>query len=53
MTNSLKLFERPIFGQLRTITGENGEPLFCGRDVAEALGYANRKDALARHTKGS
>ena len=42
----IKLFEHPSFGQIRTITAENGEPLFCGRDVAQALGYANSRKAL-------
>lgn len=37
---------------VRTVTTEDGRPLFCGRDVAIALGYANTKDALARHCKG-
>lgn len=50
--SQIKLFEHPSFGQIRTITADNGEALFCGRDVAQALGYANSKDALARHTKG-
>ncbi|WP_395888171.1 hypothetical protein [Corynebacterium aurimucosum] len=26
--------------------------MFCGWDVATALGYANTKDALARHCRG-
>ena len=47
----LQLFEHPSFGQIRTITGENGEPLFCGRDVAEALGYTNSRKALIDHCK--
>ncbi|MBO1737042.1 Bro-N domain-containing protein, partial [Barnesiella sp. GGCC_0306] len=34
-----------------TITS-SGQILFCGKDVATALGYANTKDALARHCKG-
>lgn len=37
---------------LRTVTDENGNILFCGKDAAAALGYANTKDALARHCKG-
>ena len=48
----LQLFEHPSFGQIRTITAENGEPLFCGRDVAEALGYATPRKALKDHCKG-
>lgn len=47
----IKPFEHPSFGQIRTITAENGEPLFCGRDVAQALGYANSRKALNDHCR--
>lgn len=30
---------------------ENGKALFCGVDVAKALGYSNTRDALSRHCK--
>lgn len=30
----------------------NGEPNFVGKDVAEALGYANASDAMTKHCKG-
>ena len=38
----------PEFGNLRTLTID-GEPWFVGKDVAEALGYSNTRDALSRH----
>lgn len=44
----IKVFKNPQFGAIRT-TEKDGEPWFVGRDVAEALGYANTKDALASH----
>lgn len=44
----IKIFENPQFGAIRTIE-KDGEPWFVGKDVAEALGYANTKDALASH----
>lgn len=44
----LKIFNSPEFGQVRTITLD-GEPWFVGKDVADALGYSNSRDALARH----
>ena len=44
----LKIFENPAFGQVRTVERQ-GEPWFVGKDVAEALGYSNTKDALAAH----
>lgn len=49
--NEVKIFENPEFGTIRTATGENGKVLFCGKDVAVALGYSNVRDALARHCK--
>lgn len=48
----MQMFESPEFGQVRTLT-ENGEVLFCGNDVAKALGYARPKDAIAAHLKGA
>lgn len=48
----MQMFESPEFGQVRTLT-ENGEVLFCGLDVAQALGYARPHDALKRHCRYS
>lgn len=47
----LKVFENQDFGQVRTIT-EGDKTLFCGSDVAKALGYANPRKALSDHCKG-
>lgn len=44
----LKVFENPEFGEIRTVEVE-GEPWFVGKDIAEALGYSNTKDALSTH----
>ena len=33
------VFENPEFGKIRTLTDENGEPLFCAKDVCNILGY--------------
>ena len=49
--NELKIFENPEFGKVRTIE-DGGKFLFCGSDVAKALGYSNPRDALRRHCKG-
>lgn len=49
--NELSIFENSEFGAIRTVE-ENGKPLFCGSDVANALGYSNSRDALNRHCKG-
>lgn len=48
--NNLQIFNNAQFGEIRTID-ENGTVLFCGSDIAKALGYSNTKDALARHCK--
>lgn len=48
--NDLKIFENPNFGQVRTLD-HDGAPWFVGKDVAEALGYSNTRDALAVHVK--
>ena len=44
----LQVFSNAEFGSVRSIT-VNGEPYFVGKDVAEILGYANTRDALAKH----
>ena len=46
-----RVFENEEFGSVRTIV-ENGEVLFCGADVAAALGYTNPRKAVREHTKG-
>lgn len=38
--------------QVRTAQDDNGNPLFCGTDVAQALGYANPAKAVIDHCKG-
>lgn len=37
----LKVFNNEEFGQLRTVSNENGEPMFCMVDVAVILGIKN------------
>lgn len=39
-------------GQVRTIVDIDGNPLFCGKDVCEILGYVNASDAIKQHCKG-
>ena len=46
--NKLQIFNSAEFGEIRTVTIDN-EPWFVGKDVAEALGYSNTRDALATH----
>lgn len=42
------IFNNPEFGQVRAVEFD-GEPWMVGKDVAEALGYADTKSALADH----
>ena len=49
--NELQIFNNPEFGKIRTII-DDGAVLFCGSDVARALGYTNPSKALTDHCKG-
>lgn len=51
MENGLQIFENAEFGKIRTLEKE-GKILFCGRDVASALGYAIPSKAINTHCKG-
>lgn len=46
--NQLEIFRNREFGEIRTVMVD-GEPWFVGKDIAEALGYSNTRDALATH----
>ena len=50
--NELKVFSNEQFGQVRTLE-ENGNILFCGSDVAKALGYARPNDAIKAHCRAT
>ena len=50
--NSLQVFDSQEFGNIRVAVAENGNPIFCARDVATALGYKNPNDAISKHCKG-
>ena len=43
------VFENPEFGRIRTMTDKKGYPLFCGKDVCEALGYRKPDVAVRQH----
>ena len=40
------VFENPEFGKIRTLTDENGEPLFCAKDLCDILGYKKSRNAV-------
>ena len=44
----LTIFENKEFGQIRTCV-MNGEPMFCAKDVCDALGYKKVNNAIAQH----
>ena len=52
MTNTLQIFENHNFGSIRTVLDESGKALFCGKDIAEALGYMNPTKAIREHCNG-
>lgn len=43
--NDIQIFNNPEFGSVRTLDAD-GKILFCGADIAKALGYANPSKAL-------
>lgn len=49
--NEMQVFNNPEFGEVRTIE-ESGAILFCGSDVAKALGYTNPSKAINDHCRG-
>lgn len=46
--NDVKIYKDREFGSIRTVY-VNGETLFCGSDIARALGYTNPRDAVGAH----
>lgn len=47
----IQIFNNEQFGSLRTYE-EDGQVLFCGKDVAKALGYKDTTNAMKRHCRG-
>ena len=50
--NQMEIFKNPEFGSIRVIE-ENGKYLFCGLDIATALGYAKPRNAISTHCRGA
>ncbi|MGF0553461.1 BRO-N domain-containing protein [Clostridioides difficile] len=48
MMNDLQIFKSEDFGEIRTVDIDN-EIWFVGKDIAEALGYSNTREALKTH----
>lgn len=51
LESSIEIFSNEAFGSIRIVM-KDGKPLFCGKDVAEALGYKRTADAITTHCKG-
>ena len=47
----IQKFTNDEFGTIRTVE-QDGKVMFCGKDVATALGYTNPNKALRDHTRG-
>lgn len=45
------IFNNSDFGEVRTLETNDGDVLFCGIDVATALGYAKPNNAITAHCK--
>ena len=48
--DNLQVFTKDEFGTIRTVQ-LNNEIYFLGKDVAQALGYSNTRDAIAKHVE--
>ena len=51
MSEKIQIFQNPEFGNIRTMRDEKGEPLFCAKDVCDALGYDQTHKAVKRHVE--
>lgn len=49
--SSIIPFENEEFGTIRTVE-QDGKVMFCGKDVATALGYKDTTNALKQHCRG-
>lgn len=45
--NEVTIFNNSEFGEIRTLETDDGKVLFCGKDVATALGYKDTRHAVS------
>ena len=50
--NGIQVFMNEVFGEIRILEQNDGKVLFCGKDVADSLGYAIPSKAINAHCKG-
>ena len=49
--NEIQIFTNELFGSVRILEQNDGKVLFCGADVAKALGYSDTPKAIKAHCK--
>ena len=49
--NKIQIFQNQEFGAIRTISNEQGDVMFCAKDVCDALGYRRSNDAVRVHVE--
>ena len=49
--NEIQIFQNQEFGAIRTMSNEQGEVMFCAKDVCDALSYGNSREALRKHVE--
>ncbi len=47
--NEIQIYQNQEFGAIRTMSDKQGNPLFCAKDVCDALGYDQARKAVQRH----
>ena len=47
--NEMMTFRNLEFGAIRTMSNEQCEPIFCAKDVCDALGYKKTRNAVIQH----
>ena len=50
--NGIQIFKNQEFGAIRTMSNEQGEVMFCAKDVCNALGYDQPRKAVQKHVDG-
>ena len=46
--NQIQIFQNQEFGAIRTLSNEQGEVMFCAKDVCDALKHTNSRRAIAK-----
>ena len=47
--NEIQIFQNVEFGAICTMSNEQGDVMFCAKDVCDALGYAKARNAVMQH----